>query len=243
MKASLIYIICMCILLSCSTVKEDELSVLVVRGGHSYDTPDFEIMSSTLDGIHADLVLNAHFYQMKTADVKAKYDAVLFLNQNKHYPEYSWNKDKYLALSKQGVGMVFLHFTLSSQPEWDEYHDLIGGKWYLKNYTQDESLHSTYFTDMTLDIEVLDKTHPVTKGLDNFILKDAFYGNIYMDPSVHPLLATNHPDVSKVIAWQHSYNQAKIVYIMPGFTKDAYTNPSYKKLISNALHYVGLANN
>ncbi|WP_157961164.1 ThuA domain-containing protein [Lutibacter citreus] len=237
------YILCSLLMLSCFRAKEDKLSLLVVRGGHTYDTPDFENMCSNLDGVNATLVLNSHFYDMKIDEIKEKYDAILFLNQNKHYSEYDWNKKKYIVLTKHGIGMVFLHFTLSSQPEWDEYHDLIGGKWFLKNYTEDEKLHSTYFTDMTLDIEVIDKNHPVTKALENFTLKDAYYGNIYRDPSVHPLLGSNHSDVSSVIAWSHYYNKSKIVYVMPGFTKEAYENTSYKKLITNALYYVGLNRN
>lgn len=237
---ALLVIIALAFFTSCLPSKEKKVSVLVVRGGHAYDTPDFENMCKNLEGIKADLVLTSHFYRMKTAEIKEKYDAILFLNQNKHYTEYDWNKKKYLNLTKEGIGMVFLHFTLSSQPEWDEFHDLIGGKWFLKNYTKDKKLHSTYLTNTTLNIEVLDTNHPITKGLENFTLKDAYYGNIYRNPAVHPLLGSNHPDISNVIAWTHTYNKSKIVYVMPGFTKEAYQNTSYKKLMSNALTYVGL---
>lgn len=69
-------------------------------------------------------------------------------------------------------------------------------------------------------------------------MTDAYYGNIHIEPGVHPLLGTKHPDISKTIAWTHKYDQSKVVYVMPGFTKGAYDNPSYRRLLENALRYV-----
>ena len=228
------------IILPASNVLADQenLSVLVVRGGHAYDTPEFEDMCENLKGVSVDLVLTSHMQRMTAEEIDQKYDALLFLNQNKYYPTSAKNRKQYMDLAKMGVGMVFLQFTLSSQPEWDEYHDLVGGKWFLKNYTQDPNLHSTYFTDLTVDIKVLDTEHPVTKGLKDFTMTDAFYGNIYIDPGVHPLLGSNNPDLAPALAWAHSYKQSKVVYINPGFTREAYENESYQKLIGNALRYV-----
>ncbi len=157
----------------------EDVPVLVVRGGHSYDTPDFENMCLRLNGIKSDLVLTEHMEKMSVSEIDQKYDAILFLNQNKHYRTSNKNRKQYMDLTERGVGMVFLQFTLSSQPEWDEFHDLVGGKWFLKNYTKDPKLHSTYFTEMTLDIEVLDQRHPVTEGIVDFTMTDAYYGNIY----------------------------------------------------------------
>jgi len=176
--------------------------------------------------------------KMTADEIDQKYDALLFLNQNKHYRTSDKNRKQYMDLAERGVGMVFLQFTLSSQPEWDAFHDLVGGKWFLKNYTEDPKRYSTYFTEMTLAIKVLDRNHPVTEGLEDFTITDAYYGNIYMDPSVHPLLDTDHPDIASTIAWTHEYRNSKVVYIMPGFTKGAYENESYERLLENALRFV-----
>ncbi|MEM7144261.1 MAG: ThuA domain-containing protein [Verrucomicrobiota bacterium] len=218
--------------------KTEDLSVLVVRGGHHYDTPDFENMCLGLESVEVDLVLSAHLHQFSAAEIEERYDAILFLNQNKHYPAKPRTRKLYMELATQGVGMVFLQFTLSSHPEWDEYHELIGGKWFLKDYTEDLELHSTYYKDLTLDIQILDRNHPVTKGLEDFTMTDAYYGNIHVAPEVHPLLGTKHPDIASTIAWTHQYKNSKVVYIMPGFTKGAYEHKSYIQLIENALRYV-----
>ena len=214
------------------------ISVLVVRGGHRYDTPEFEDMCRQLGGIQCDLVLTSHFEAMTVEEIAKKFDAILFLNQNKKYETAARHKKQYMDLAERGVGMVFLHFTLSSQPRWDEYHDLIGGKWFLKQFEPDETLHSTYFTDMTLDVKVIARDHPTTIDLDDFEMTDAFYGNIYVAPHVLSLLGTSHPGISTTIAWTHTYKNAKVVYLMPGFTKHAYENESYRRFVSNSLVYV-----
>ncbi|RKR08037.1 hypothetical protein CLV91_2803 [Maribacter vaceletii] len=213
-------------------------SVLVVRGGHPYDTPDFENMCNSLEGVHVDLVLDAHFKAMKLDKIKEKYTAILFLNQNKYYEESEKTKKKYVELTNEGIGMVFLHFTLSSQPNWNKYHEIIGGKWFLGSHTKDKSKVSTYFIDLKVDVKVSDKKHPVTKGIKDFTMTDVFYGKIHMEPGVHVLLDSDNTDIAP-IAWTQKYNKSKIVYIMPGYSKKAFENYSYKKLISNALKYVG----
>lgn len=238
----LIMAFAICSLTSCSQTNQPDLSVLVVRGGHYYDTPQFEEMCLSLKGITSDLALTDHFEKMTAEEIDQKYDAILFLNQNKKYTTADKHRKQYMDLANLGVGMVFLQFTLSSQPEWDAYHDLVGGKWFLKSFEKNEKLHSTYLTDLTVNIKVLDTNHPVTEGLEDFTMTDAFYGNIHIDPSVHPLLGSDNPDLSPTIAWAHKYDNSKVVYVMPGFTKKAYGNSSYQKLITNALNYVASPN-
>lgn len=217
---------------------ESGLSVLVVRGGHAYDTPAFEEMCKGLPGMKCDLVLTAHFERSTAKEIDEKYDAVLFLNQNKKYRTEGRDRKRYMDLAELGTGMIFLHFTLSSEPEWDEYHDLVGGKWFLKKYEKNKALHSTYFTDMTLDVKVLDADHPTTAGLSDFTMTDAFYGNIFIAPDVHPLLGSTHPDVARTIAWTHRYKNSKVVYLMPGFTEKAYSNESFRRFLTNSLQFV-----
>jgi type 1 glutamine amidotransferase len=236
---SFMLIFLMLFVFQASFAQKDNTSVLVVRGGHPYDTPDFEDMCLNLEGVQVDLVLTAHFNAMKLPEIKEKYDAILFFNQNKYYEESARSKKKYMDLTNEGIGMVFLHFTLSSQPNWDAYHDIVGGKWFLGSHTKDKSKVSTYFMDLTVDIKVLDKKHPITEGLKDFTMTDVFYGNIQMNPEVHSLLGSDNPDLAPSIAWTQKFNNSKIVYIMPGYSKKAYENPSYQKLVANALKYVG----
>lgn len=213
------------------------VSVMVVTGGHPYDTPDFENMIESLKGIQVDFATMEEMEAMPASYIGKKYDALVLLDQMKAKVEQA-NKDRYMQLAEMGTGMVFLHFTIASRPFWTEYHDLIGGQFHLKRFQKDESKRSTYMTDMTIDVKVLDKKHPVTEGIKDFTMTDAFYGNLELRAGLTPLLGTDNPKVQDVIAWTHSYRSSKVVYMLPGFTRNAYENPAYRKFIGNAIKYV-----
>ncbi len=194
-------------------------------------------MCREVSELEYDLLLTVHVERMEAEEITGKYAALLFLNQNKHYPTTKWNRKRYMDLAQLGVGMVFLQFTLSSEPEWDSYHDLVGGKWFLKRYEANAMLHSTYFTDLTLGVKILEPDHPTTAGMKDFTMTDAFYGNIQMAPDVQILLGTDHPDISPTIAWTRRYQNPQIVYLIPGFTEKAYNNKHNRKFLANAIEF------
>ena len=123
----------------------------------------------------------SHMYGMKIEDLQKKYDTILFPNHNSAYPEFD---RKYTETVEAGVGMVFLQFTWSSHPQWDGFHDMMGRKWFLPSFTEDKS----YFPDLALKVQMMDKAHPVVQGLEGFSLRDAYYGDIFIDPATKPLL-------------------------------------------------------
>ncbi len=78
--------------LACALPIGERLSVLVVRGGHHYDTPEFEDMCLGLSNAMVDLILKSHMEKMAAMEIHDPYDAILFLNQNKHYPTSAKNR-------------------------------------------------------------------------------------------------------------------------------------------------------
>ena len=218
-------------------VRAKDLSVLVVTGGHDYDKPEFKEMFETMDGMRCDFLLTEEMQQLKSSDIADKYDALVMLDMVREKVAEE-PKQQFMDLSQAGVGMVFLHFTLASRPYWDEYHEMVGGKFYLPNVERNPSLHSTYSTDMTVEARVLNPGHPVTKGLKDFSITDAFYGNIAISPSSTPLLASSHGKTAASIAWTHRFRSSRVVYLMPGFTRQAYENSSYRQFIRNSIEFV-----
>ena len=220
-----------------ATEPERELNVLVVTGGHEYDKPEFKEMFDTLQNLKVDYALTEEMQAMKASSIADKYDAIVMMDMVK--TEVSDDaKQQFIELSRSGVGMVFLHFTLASRPFWDEYHTMVGGKFYLPNIEKDSSLHSTYMTDMTVDARVLNPAHPVTQGMKDFKITDAFYGNVAVSPAATPLLTSGNEKTAAAIAWTHNFRSSRVVYLMPGFTKQAYENAGYRQFVKNAIRYV-----
>ncbi len=210
-----------------------QISLLVVTGGHAYDTAEFEQMFEALPGISFEMAVKPEAWQMladgKEFDVIAFYDMWNEINEQE--------KQIFLNEFEKGTGIVFLHHSLASHPEWPEYIELVGGKYNLPAYTADTNEFSDYKHDIVLQVKVLDKNHPVTEGMEDFEILDEGYSNTRQLPGVHNLLETSHPDCDRYIGWTHSVKNSKVVYLMGGHDKHAYENPSFRKLVSNAIKF------
>ena len=104
-----------------------------------------------------------------------------------------------------------------------EFEKIIGGRYILTNINQDSS---TYRHDVDVPVTVVDKNHPITKGMDDFVIHDEVYGNYKVLPSVQPLLHTTHPESGKIVGWTNNYGGSRIVYLQLGHDHYAYENPA-----------------
>ena len=220
--------------MGCKQQKDGQVDLLVVTGGHAYDTAEFIQMFESLPGISFEMALKPDAWKM--LDAGKEFDVIAFYDMWKE-PISEEEKNTFLNEFEKGTGMVFMHHCLASHPEWPEYEQLIGGKYNLPEFTPDSSLRSDYRHDIVLPVRVLDKSHPVTAGLEDFEILDEGYSNTTQLPGVHNLLETSHPDCDRYIGWTHPVKNSKAVYLMGGHDKHAFENPSFRKLLSNAINY------
>lgn len=210
-----------------------KLNVLIVTGGHDFDRKSFFEMFDSFQNIsYTELKQPEANFQLGTIDPKT-FDAVVFYDMPKSISEAE--KESYYKLLKFGKGLVFLHHSLCSYQQWDEYKTIVGGKCHEE---KNSPASSTYQHDVNFTVKISDPKHPVTKGISDFEVLDEVYGNTEVLPEVTPLLTTDHPQSSKIIGWTHKKENSRIVYIQPGHDKNAYLNPSYKKLVVQAIRYV-----
>lgn len=220
--------------MGCKQQKGDgHVDLLVVTGGHGYDTAEFIQMFEALPGISFEMALKPEAWEMLAAG--KEFDVIAFYDMWKDISEEE--KEIFLNEFEKGTGMVFMHHCLASHPEWPEYVHLVGGKYNLPDYTPDSSLRSDYKHDIVLQVRVIDKSHPVTAGLEDFEILDEGYSNTTQLPGMQNLLETSHPDCDRYIGWTHSVNNSKVVYLMGGHDKHAFEHPSFRKLVSNAINY------
>jgi type 1 glutamine amidotransferase len=151
-------------------------------------------------------------------------------------------KKAFVNLLKRGKGILFLHHALASYREWDEYEQITGGRFYLDLKPDSENKEgypiSTYKHNVDIPVKIVDKYHPITHGLDDFMIRDEIYGNFKVLSGIHPLLSTLHPDSGDLIGWTHAYGRSPIVYIQPGHDHSAYENPNYRRLVGQAIAWV-----
>lgn len=219
-------------LIAISTSAQD-LKVIVVTGGHDFEREAFFQLFDNMEGVsYKELKHPQANLQLGQLDPKT-FDAVVFYDMPKTISEAE--KESYHQLMKWGKGLLFLHHSLVSYQNWDEFKTIIGGKYHEEKNAPHSS---TYRHDVTFSVMIKDPDHPITKGMTDFNILDEVYGNTEVLPHVKVLLTTNHPESTKTIGWTHSKEKSRIVYIQPGHDKNSWTNPNYQQMIRQAIGFV-----
>ncbi|MBV9550513.1 MAG: ThuA domain-containing protein, partial [Alphaproteobacteria bacterium] len=103
-------------------------------------------------------------------------------------------------------------------------------------------------------ITVVDKSHPVTAGVEDFDIVDESYLCPMFEDSVHPLLRSSfhptaaefanrgpaiasHPPGSNLTGWVKTAERSPVVYIQHGHDNTAWSNPAWQKLVLNAIKW------
>ena len=210
--------------------------VLVVTGGHSYDTAQFVDLFRSMDQFRVDTLSHPHVMGAMSAEKIGNYDVVVFYD----YRPSADAADSVLltGLSLRGVPMLFLHHAICSFQSWSGFGKIVGGHYVLEGYSGDPAPLSSYAHDLDIPIEVVDPHHPITAGMEDFVIHDEGYLDLLIMEGIVPLLVTSHSRCSSPLAWINHYEKSTVVYLMLGHDRQAYEHPSYGKLVGQAIAYL-----
>ncbi len=251
----------------------DKRQVLTVTKGHKYDRTAFGAMLDSLPGVECTQVEQPAAQVHFAGDEPRRWDAYLMYDM----PGYVFKADhthpelldppeqfrrNFAGLVDAGHGFVFVHHALASWPTWDEYGDIMGGRF---RFIRD-SKHPDSGYRHAVEQRITPVTrHPVLAGLEEgFTITDELYLNEMHDDAITPLLVTDaeltdralwstwnavlgrrdtndgwqHPRGSGVVAWVRNHPRSRIVYVQMGDSAAAFANPAYQRLLSNALSWV-----
>jgi type 1 glutamine amidotransferase len=211
-----------------------KVHALLITGGHNYDREGFDRMMAALP-VTYDHVEHPDAYARLKADSIAKYDVVLLYDMPADIPEEA--KQDFIAMLDKGKGLVVLHHAFCSYDSWPEYTKIAGGRYHHFEWSKDgATCPPSYYThDVTFSVDVADKDHPVTKGINPFLITDETYGNTEVLHSVHPLLTTDEPSSNSLIGWTNTYRNSKIVTLTLGHDHKAWEHPAFRQILSQAI--------
>lgn len=214
------------------------MRVLIVTGGHDFEREPFFEMFKSFEDVTFEEVQHPNAHARLTPEAARGYDVIVLYDMWQPISEES--KVAFVKLLRSGKGMVALHHSLASYQTWDEYRNIIGGRWHFEKWKQNglERPPSTFQHDVQFKVQIVDKRHPVTRGIPDFNIRDETYGNFEVLPKVKPLLTTDEPTSNRVIAWAHTYGRSRVVYIQLGHDHYAYENPNYRRLVLQAILWV-----
>jgi len=230
------------VVLSClvplAVLGAEKTRVLVVAGGHDFETNQFDQIFKDNPAITFQAVSHPDAHAWLKPDKAGSWDVLVFYDMWSKITEEA--KADFTARLQEGKGLVSLHHSLANYPEWDEYAKIIGGKYHLQKHVLGgvEKPASTYKHDVDFKVRVADSAHPVTRGLKDFDIHDETYGLFEVKPSSHSLLKTDEATSGPVIAWTNEYGKARVVYLQLGHDHLAYENPNYRRLVAQAIAWV-----
>ncbi len=212
------------------------VKVLVVLGGHSFDTTEFFDLFQSLGGIEMDSAYYPDAMEWMRSGKTDAYDVLVF---------YDYMVDLNMAdssvfqnLTRQGKSLLFMHHAICSFQQWEGYMEMLGGKYVMSAPGVDPGDVSDYKHDIDMEIEVVDTGHPVTKGMEVFTIHDEGYSNIRLSQDITPLLSTDHPDSSPLVGWTKTSGQSTVVYLMLGHDRLAYQNPYFTRLVKQSIFWL-----
>jgi type 1 glutamine amidotransferase len=214
-----------------------KIKAVVVTGGHDYEKESFNEMFDSFDGIECtnfQLKDDSEIFEDITG---WDYDVIVLHNMTQQIsPKRQKN---FIELLNRGVGLVALHHSICSFHDWPGYKKIIGGRYYLEGGEENgiEYKAGTYRHDVDVNVKIADATHPITQGVSDFVIHDEVYKNCRFESDNHVLLTTDHPDSDTTIGWVRRYGTTRVCYIQPGHDRQAYENPNYRRLVSNAIKW------
>lgn len=154
----------------------------------------------------------------------ADYDAVVFF-----YTVGSITDAQFNGLSnfiKSGKGFLPVHSGADSFHNSPEYRAMVGGHFVT---------HPAY---RTYQVSVLDREHPVTEGLDEFLVTDEQYITDY-DPRVNVLATALWRGVARPVAWTKSWGEGRVFYLALGHDPEACRNEHFGLLLTRGAAWAG----
>lgn len=180
-----------------------------------------------------------------------------------------WYRTGLLELLEQGKGMFFLHHAMCGWPRWDEYAEIVGGRFLFEpGQTRGEAVASSgYRLNVKHTIDVVDPDHPLAQGVEPFEILDEVYLAEIFEDDIHPVLHSDypasqehfydpaqairgamdqregwsHPPGSGLMAWVKSYANSPIAYFAAGDCPSAYKNAGFQRVVANGIRWVASA--
>ena len=218
--------------------------VLLLSGGqrqhHGYRDQALYLANALEDTGRYEVTINEDAAVLLTPAM-AKYD-ILIVNADRRDPEFKFTREQQQGLLdwvKAGHGYVSIHGADNAAPDWlPAWRDMLGGI-FSHIGTPDGKVRKGTYT-----VKIADTSHPVTRGLKDFELKDELYYYMQMQPGVEPLATTEFEGTAWPVAWTRVYGNGRVFHTPLGHRDfgpdkhDPIRDPNLSKLIVQGVDWV-----
>jgi trehalose utilization protein len=209
-----------------------DIRAAVLVENHPYDVVGFQRMLDTFTDCGCFVQPVDLFVQ--DDDNRKNYDVVLWYNIHWDPPPADGFLRKYLEteIGRTGQGIVLIHHALLNFQDWDVYTEICGlrrrGSGGLFKYTQNQ----------TVSQNIVDREHPVTRGVSDFSVTDETYTiGEPEEAGNHILITTDNGTSIKNLAWTRRYRESRVFAYASGHDNRVYADGSFRKIVHQGLRW------
>ena len=133
-----------------------------------------------------------------------------------------------------GGGVLFYHNVTYISPHNDEFRDVLG------------AVTEGHPPIRPFKVKVVNHDHPITRGVNDFVVTDEQHFMKYQKDPKHLLLQSINEDGltykelgnSSAAGWAYDYGKGRVCYLAPGHMLVDLWNPEYEKLQKNAVRWL-----
>ena len=188
------------------------LSRFLTDAGHEVDVSECATeLAGDLSAYDA-IVLNT----LRQPDTENDLDA----NQRDGLMGYAWT----------GGGLVSVHISAASCPDWEHMKPMTGGGWILG-----ESWHPPFGW---FQVYIGNSDHPIAKDVSDFWTYDECYCGLDIQPGIDVFMHGIVEGEQVPLGWSHKYGDGKVANIALGHAGSSQEHPQFQTLILNSVRYV-----
>jgi len=192
-------------------------------GGHDWKG-NFAILQKVLEATgDFEITASTDLDELKAENIK-KYDVVLFYGSGNNFKSPEQEKGL-LDFVRNGGGWAGIHSASDSFKKSDAYWQMLGGRF---------AGHGggKYW------VRIVDKEHPITKGLEDFQNQGETYRHRYYKGfTPHSLVKIDRGKEQQSMGWCHQYGKGRVFYCALGHGRAAWSNPGFQRFVVRGLYW------
>jgi uncharacterized protein len=236
----IIGVLCFCKSSGATKSLETKINVLIVTDDRKFNREAFFALFESFQNIHLTEISHPDILDLFGTDSIRSFDAIVFYDMPEQVILTDTQKQNILKFFEEGAPAVFLHHSMLSYRQWEQFTEIIGGRYYNKSpliTEQGDTLQSVYQHDVRHKVNIVNAEHPITLGMEDFEILDEVYNHYYVKDDVKVLLTTDHHLSGRKLGWVNTFGNSHIVYLINGHGETAYENPNFRRLLYNAIHW------
>jgi uncharacterized protein len=212
-----------------------KIQVLIITG----DDVDVHPWKKTAAAT-ADILLKTGKFDVKTVEDLAvldsaaelkPYDVIVLARFNRTAPLGEQAKENLLNFVRDGKGIFIQHLASASFPKWAEFGKLCGRYWVMGK--------SGHGKRSVFESKIVDKEHPITRGLGDFKTDDELYAKLAGTEPIHVLVeadSTWSKKTEPLVFWSE-FGKGRMVHNAYGHDPRALLTPEVQKIIARGVEY------